>query len=67
MVLTLEGGYDLDGLRSSVHHVLKELAGIERTDVGALMALAEPGILDYVTDRVKQTHLPYWKSLADSL
>jgi acetoin utilization deacetylase AcuC-like enzyme len=67
VVLTLEGGYDLDGLRSSVHHVLKELAGFERTDVGALMALAEPGILDYVTDRVKQTHMPYWKSLADSI
>jgi acetoin utilization deacetylase AcuC-like enzyme len=66
-VLTLEGGYDLDGLKSSVHHVLKELAGFERTDVGALIALAEPGILDYVIDRVKKTHLPYWKSLADSL
>jgi hypothetical protein len=49
-----------------VHHE-EGLAGFERTDVGALMALAEQGILDYVTDRVKQTHLPYWKSLADSL
>jgi acetoin utilization deacetylase AcuC-like enzyme len=66
-VLTLEGGYDLDGLRSSVHQVLKELAGFARTDVGTLMAQVEPGILDYVADRVKKIHLPRWKSLADSL
>jgi acetoin utilization deacetylase AcuC-like enzyme len=65
-ILTLEGGYDLDGLRSSVRQVLIELAGFARTDVGALMALAEPGILDYVADRVKTIHLPRWKSLADS-
>jgi acetoin utilization deacetylase AcuC-like enzyme len=66
-VLTLEGGYDLDGLRSSVHQVLKELTGFARTDVGALMAQVEPGMLDYHADRVKMIHLPRWKSLADSV
>ncbi len=66
-VLTLEGGYDLDGLQLSVRRVLKELAGFERSDPDALVALAEPNILDYVTDRVRKTHLPYWKSLHDSV
>ncbi len=65
-VLTLEGGYDLDGLRSSVQCVLKELGGIAETNVGHLIALAEPGVLYRVIERAKKNYLPYWKCLAKS-
>jgi acetoin utilization deacetylase AcuC-like enzyme len=64
VVLTLEGGYDLEGQRESVKHVLNELAGLSKTDTKAIMAAAEAEILDYLVERVKKTQRQYWKSMS---
>lgn len=38
VVFTLEGGYDLRGLRESVKAVLKELSGLSKTDTYDIMS-----------------------------
>jgi acetoin utilization deacetylase AcuC-like enzyme len=64
VVMALEGGYDLGGLRDSVREVLKEMAGLQATDKGAIMALAHREKTDYALWRVKRIHKRYWKCLA---
>jgi acetoin utilization deacetylase AcuC-like enzyme len=63
LVLTLEGGYDINGERDSVKEVLKELAGVSRTAVAALLASGEEAAVNYVLDRARQTHHRHWKNL----
>ncbi len=63
VVMALEGGYDLDGLRDSVRAVLKELAGLQQTDPAAIMTAADSKKLRYVLWRVRQIHGGYWKNL----
>jgi acetoin utilization deacetylase AcuC-like enzyme len=66
VVMTLEGGYDLDGLRDSVRAVLKELAGLQKTDTAAIMAATDPKKLKYVIWRVRKVLGGYWKNLRPS-
>jgi len=63
LVLTLEGGYDINGERDSVKEVLKELAGVSRTAVAELLASGEEAAVNYVLDRARQTHHRHWKNL----
>ena len=63
VVMTLEGGYGLEGLRDSVRAVLKELAGLQRTDIAAIMATTDPKKLKYVIWRVRNVLGRYWKNL----
>ena len=63
VVLTLEGGYDLNGQRDSVKEVLKEMAGMIRTDPAVLLGTADDGILGHVLDRVGAVHRRYWRNL----
>ena len=63
VVITLEGGYDLQGLRDSVKSVLKELAGISETPIGDLRGKADQKALDDLTQRVAQIPRPYRKRL----
>ncbi|MBW1862413.1 MAG: histone deacetylase [Deltaproteobacteria bacterium] len=63
VVITLEGGYSLEGLRDSVKEVLKELAGLSKTSIPDIMAKADKDMLNFVVERVKEVHSPYWKSL----
>jgi acetoin utilization deacetylase AcuC-like enzyme len=63
VVFTLEGGYDLQGLRDSVKTVLKEMAGLLETNTTDLLAKADQQMLDNVVKRVKEVHHPYWKNL----
>ncbi len=63
VVFTLEGGYDLQGLRDSVKAVLKEMAGLSETNTTDLLAKADQQMLDNVVKRVKEVHHPYWKNL----
>jgi acetoin utilization deacetylase AcuC-like enzyme len=63
VVLTLEGGYDLKGLRDSVRAVLKELAGLSFTNHAAMAALANPVSVDRALGHVFRVHSPYWKNL----
>jgi acetoin utilization deacetylase AcuC-like enzyme len=63
IVFTLEGGYDLNGLRDSVKAVLREMAGLSETDHEEVASQADPGTLEQAINRVIKTHRPYWKSL----
>lgn len=63
IVMTLEGGYDLKGLRDSVREVLKEMAGIQHTDKLKIMETADRRKLAVTIWRVCRAHQPYWKSL----
>jgi len=63
IVITLEGGYNLEGLRRSVKAVLKELAGLSETDMGAILSKADQEMLDKVVKRVFRVHGRFWKNL----
>jgi acetoin utilization deacetylase AcuC-like enzyme len=61
LVLTLEGGYNLEGLRDSVKAVLKELRGETRTEAQDWSGKEDKRILTPVLDKVKEIHTRYWK------
>lgn len=63
VVMTLEGGYDLQGLKDSVRAVLRELTGQQRTDTAALMAAADPAKLGYTLWRIRRNLGRHWQSL----
>jgi len=63
VVFTLEGGYDLTGLRDSVKAVLKELAGLSFTDYTGMAAGANPVAVDRALQPVSQVHSRHWKGL----
>ena len=63
IVFTLEGGYDLNGLRDSVKAVLREMAGLSETNHGNVASQADPGMLSQAVASVIKTHSPYWKNL----
>jgi acetoin utilization deacetylase AcuC-like enzyme len=62
VVITLEGGYNLQGLRDSVKAVLWELAALTETNTTALLNKADQRALDYVTKQVIDVQRRYWKS-----
>jgi acetoin utilization deacetylase AcuC-like enzyme len=63
VVLTLEGGYDLNGLTTSVRAVLNELSGRTQTDPAALVSPAARGDLEPMMQKVIEVHGGHWKSL----
>ena len=63
VVMTLEGGYDLQALRVSVKAVLRELAGMQVTDIADIEAGADARMIAYLLWRVRRFHGRYWKSL----
>ena len=63
VVVTLEGGYDLEGLRDSAKAVLRELAGLSETSITDLLADADQKALERVTESVIKVHQRYWKNL----
>ncbi|MFC1531927.1 histone deacetylase [Thermodesulfobacteriota bacterium] len=63
LIITLEGGYNLQGLRDSVKEVLKELAGMAETSITDLVARTDESIVDFAVKPVKEVHRQYWKSL----
>jgi len=63
VVLTLEGGYDLYGERDSVKEVLKELAGLTKTNPTELTGSVMQELVDNVVAQVKSVHGQYWKNL----
>lgn len=56
VVFCLEGGYDAEALAASVLAMIDELTGRTRTDVGALAARADAGLVDTVIHRCVQIH-----------
>jgi len=63
VVMALEGGYNLAGLRDSVREVLKEMAGMQFTDPVEMLATADHRRMSYVLWRVRRVLRRYWKSL----
>jgi len=64
VVITLEGGYDLNGLRSSIKSVLKELAGLSETGIEDMASRANQEKLDCAIEQVLQVHGRFWKELS---
>ena len=67
VVMTLEGGYDLKGLEESVRAVLREMAGLHKTDLGSIIAAADAKRLKTLLWRIRNIHGKYWQRLAQSL
>jgi acetoin utilization deacetylase AcuC-like enzyme len=63
MIITLEGGYDVNGQRDSVKEVLKQLAGLSEINITDLMDKADQRLLDLVKRRITEVHHSYWKNL----
>jgi acetoin utilization deacetylase AcuC-like enzyme len=63
VVFTLEGGYNIQGQRSSVKEVLKELSGITKTDMKSLMKKTDKSKADSAIKPVRDIHCRYWKNL----
>jgi acetoin utilization deacetylase AcuC-like enzyme len=63
VVMSLEGGYELQSLADSVKAVLRELSGLQVTDVGNMAAGADARMLAYLLWRVRRSHGYCWKSL----
>jgi acetoin utilization deacetylase AcuC-like enzyme len=61
LVLTLEGGYNLQGLRDSVKAVLKELRGETTAEDRDSSGDEDKRILNPVLDKVNSIHGRYWK------
>ncbi|MDY6878641.1 MAG: histone deacetylase [Desulfatiglans sp.] len=62
-VFTLEGGYNLTGLRDSVKAVLKELSGMSKSDCGNMTSRADHQNLDYILKQVRTFHGKFWRKL----
>lgn len=63
VVITLEGGYNLEGLRSSVKAVLKELTGLSEAHLEDIVSQANHNKLDNIMKNVFQVHGRFWKGL----
>lgn len=63
VVMTLEGGYELQALKNSVRAVLRELAGLQVTDTADIATWVDPRMLAYLLWRVRRSHSRYWKCL----
>jgi acetoin utilization deacetylase AcuC-like enzyme len=63
VVITLEGGYHLSGLRDSVKAVLKELADITETDKEKILSHGNQPALDHTVAQVSRIHAKFWENL----
>jgi acetoin utilization deacetylase AcuC-like enzyme len=63
VMMTLEGGYDVEGQAHCVKTVLRELAGLSETLPGDLPAGGDRMILEQIIQGVRKIHQRYWKNL----
>lgn len=61
LVLTLEGGYNLQGLRDSVKAVLKELRGESTIENRDLAGEEGKGAIAPIIEKIKKVHSRYWE------
>jgi len=61
LILTLEGGYNLKGLRDSVKAILKELRGESTIKDKDWSGMENEAMLFPVIDRAKNIHRRYWR------
>jgi acetoin utilization deacetylase AcuC-like enzyme len=67
LIMTLEGGYNLDALRDSVKAVLLELAGLTKTNTAKILAAADGRKIRRVLRKAWRVHQRDWPCLAASL
>lgn len=67
LLMTLEGGYNLDALRDSVKVVLLELADLTKTDTEKVLAAADGRRIRRVLRKAWRVHHRNWPNLASSL
>jgi acetoin utilization deacetylase AcuC-like enzyme len=63
VVITLEGGYHIQGQTDSVKAVLMELSGTADTDYNKLLSGADKDLLRNAIGPVKEIHRQYWNNL----
>lgn len=63
MVLTLEGGYHLKGLKDSVKAVLLELSGASRTPIEKMVSQGDLRKIEHILKQVYQVHGTFWTNL----
>jgi acetoin utilization deacetylase AcuC-like enzyme len=63
VVITLEGGYDVQGQRDSVKEVLKELSGISKTNLSKILDEKDPRTLEPIIQGVTEAHGHQWKDV----
>lgn len=63
LVITLEGGYNIEGQRDSVKEVLKELSGMIKSDIEEPISRANTEMVEYALKPVLKIHKEYWPSL----
>lgn len=63
VVITLEGGYHIQGQRDSVKAVLNELAGVTKTNIDDQTSRANRAMVDYALKPVREIHNQYWNNL----
>jgi len=63
VVITLEGGYNLTGLRDSAKMVLREMAGLSEISTEKIVSSGDKMMLDSLVEQVLQNHGRYWKNL----
>jgi acetoin utilization deacetylase AcuC-like enzyme len=66
MIVILEGGYHLEGLRESAKEVLKELMGINTISQNYIERISKPNpLVNSIIENVKEEIKPYWKGVLD--
>lgn len=63
LVITLEGGYHIEGQKDSVKAVIEELTDIKKTSIPDLIAEANDNIVDFAIKPVLDIHRDFWKGL----
>ena len=63
VVLTLEGGYNIDGLVASVRAVLNELTGLTETNIENLISSSDQHDLNTIMKQVSNVHGKFWENL----
>jgi acetoin utilization deacetylase AcuC-like enzyme len=63
MVITLEGGYHVEGQRDSVKEVLREMGRLQTSDTERIMSGAEGGPVEQLREKVRGAHGGFWKGL----
>ena len=63
IVITLEGGYHVEGQRDSVKEVLREMARMQVSDMETLLSGTEDASIDRLRKEVSDAHRGFWKDL----
>jgi acetoin utilization deacetylase AcuC-like enzyme len=63
LVMSLEGGYHVEGERDSVKEVLKEMAGLSGSKAEDLSLQADKRFLEVILQCVHEVHQSHWRNL----